>query len=496
MKLRIFKYFTLAAVLAGGLSSCKKDFGDLNVNPNSPADPSTKFLFGSAVLGTRGTVNGAAGLLYTQHMAEYIYTNESRYNIKLYDYGGIYAGPLMDLQKIINLNTDPATKGTRAVLDNGSNDNQLGHARILKAFLMLHITDRWGAVPYREALGGVDKTKPQFDSQKFIYNDLLKELKEASEQITEAMPNDALFDGNFARWKKWANSIRAIVALRMAKTEDAAIAKTAFTEAVAAGLMTGNADNAIFKYLTNQTYENPWYNNYVRQGRIDYGVSKTVVDDFMVPNNDPRLPVYSRTAGGVYKGIPYGENVQYEAGVDGALLGRAIYAQNFPLQLTTYAQMCFTMAEAALIGWIPGGDATVASWYQKGMESSMDQWSAVSTNPVVSITQAQKDAYRIQAAINIPAVNTLTTAQKLERIQTQKWLNFYMNNGYEAWAEWRRTGYPVLSPAPDAVSADKQIPRRQAYPKAELDLNGENYKAAVDAQGPDELATRLWWDRP
>ena len=72
---------------------------------------------------------------------------------------------------------------------------------------------------------------------------------------------------------------------------------------------------------------------------------------------------------------------------------------------------------------------------------------------------------------------------------------FLYNNGYEAWTEWRRTGYPVLAPAPDAVNDDKKIPRRQCYPQTENDLNKANYDAVIAAQGPDKLSTKLWWDK-
>lgn len=492
---RIHIILFTAATLAG--VSCKKDFGDINVNPNISGVASTKFLFGNAIIGLRGTFNAASGMLYPQFMSEFIYTNESRYNQKAYDFNPIYFGPLADLQRMIDMNTNADTKNTKAILDNGTNENQLGHARILKAFYMLHITDRWGDVPYKEALKGNADLQPALDPQRDIYVDLLKELKEAPLQVNAAMPNDALFDGNFTSWARWGNSLRAIAALRLSKTSEAANAKIAFQEAVAAGIMQSNGDNVIFKHLANLNFESPWYTNYVRNGRVDYGVSTTIVDK-MVAYADPRLAVYARVVPNttVYRGVPYGV-MQQNNYPDFSLLGRAIYAQNAPLQITTYAQMCFTMAEAALIGWISGGDATVADWYNKGIAASMQYWASISTNPLVAISQAQIDAYAAQAPILISATNAngLTDAQKLERIQTQKWLNFYMNNGFEAWAEWRRTGYPVLSPAPDALSLDKQIPRRQGYPVTESGLNGANYNAAVQRQGPDELATRVWWNK-
>lgn len=493
MKRNFFNYILLLTAFAGS-TGCQKDFGDLNISPNGPSSPSTRYLFGSAVVNMTG-IQAASGNLYVQYASEFEYNEESRYFNKIYTYDPIYAGPLMDLQTVIDLNTDPETKDTKVILENGSNANQLGPARILKAFLMLHITDRWGDIPYSESLKGVENVKPKFDKQRDIYNDLLKELKEASAQITAGLPNDPLFDGNAAAWKAWGNSLRAIVALRMADTEDAAIAKTAFTEAVTAGLISSNAGNAIFKYLTNSNFENPWYTNYIRQGRRDYGVSETVMN-FLVSRNDPRLPIFASKASntGTYVGIPYGKNASYTTS-DFSLFAPSIYAQNAPLQITTYAQICFTMAEAALRGWIAGGDAEVAAWYDKGVRASMDQWASVSRSPVVTITEADKLAYLALPQNALPAVNALSFNEKLDRIQSQKWINFYMNNGFEAWAEWRRTGYPVLQPAADPLSADGQIPRRQCYPTTEKDLNGDNYKAVVAAQGADELATRMWWDK-
>ena len=70
-----------------------------------------------------------------------------------------------------------------------------------------------------------------------------------------------------------------------------------------------------------------------------------------------------------------------------------------------------------------------------------------------------------------------------------------MNNGYEAWAEWRRSGYPVLAPAINPLNANGQIPRRQCYPTTEKDLNSLNYAKVLTVQGPDELSTRMWWDK-
>ena len=493
MKLISLKYITpavMVGILMTAAVSCKKDFGDMNVSPNTPSQPSTKFLFGSAVVGLAGVPNAAGGQLYVQHLAEFIYNNESRYFNREYSYNGIYTGPLMDLTRIIELNTNPETKDTKEVTDNSPNENQLGHARTLRAFLMLHMTDRWGAIPYTESLKGTENIKPKFDDQKAIYADILKELKEAPAQISTAMPNDPLFDGNWQRWKKWGNSLRAIAALRISGTEDAAAGRTAFQEAVAAGLMTSSDDDASYNYQATQAFESLWYTNY--RSRYDYGVSEVFVDKLKALA-DPRLGIFARppaNAPGTYKGVPYGMNEQYSTSAY-SLIGTVPAAQAFPSVITSYAQICFTMAEAALIGWIPGGDTEAINWYNKGITASMKKWHGLAKTTVAA---ADTTVYPLSPDVVLLPVQT--PEQKLERIQTQKWINFYLGNGYEAWAEWRRTGYPVLSPAPDAVNVGGQIPRRQCYISTERDLNTENYKAVVAAQGPDELSTRLWWDKP
>ena len=84
----------------------------------------------------------------------------------------------------------------------------------------------------------------------------------------------------------------------------------------------------------------------------------------------------------------------------------------------------------------------------------------------------------------------------LKQIGYQRWLHLY-TNGYEAWAEWRRTGYPELTPAPN--NNNTPIPRRQAYPVKEQNINGTHYQNAVKNQpglnGKDDLTGRVWWDK-
>lgn len=94
-----------------------------------------------------------------------------------------------------------------------------------------------------------------------------------------------------------------------------------------------------------------------------------------------------------------------------------------------------------------------------------------------------------------------STAVKQERILIQKWIANWML-GNEAWADYRRTGYPHLLPTPEEGNLSGGIvdnvlgARRMPYPQNEYISNSQNVQQAVSDMlgGPDNYATRIWWD--
>ncbi len=475
------KAIICSIILGVTFSSCTNDFDNINIDPNNPAEPNTALLISNAIRQLGNQNNGIAGWakdLYPQYASEIQYTSESRFQNKFYDFAAYYNGPLMDLQTVINLNSSEETSGLPYVQAGGSNTNQIAVARILKAFYFLHMTDRWGMLPYTEALMGSQALTPKYDSQESIYAGIFTELKEAVAQIDEeaAINGDILFEGDLSHWIKWANTIRMTAALHLSEVNEQ-LAQTEFTDALNAGVLESNSDNVYFRYLADFNNQNPLYNNYFVANRTDYAVSETIVD-FMNDIDDPRLPVYANPTvqGNAYIGMPYGlaqgdDNLNQETV---SLIGDKFTAQDYALPITTFAQVEFMKAEAVFRGWISG---TVLEYYQSGIEASMQQHGV--TAPATYFTQA---------GVALGANNIL------ERIISQKWLANYQANGYESWVDWRRTGFPILSPGPAPLSDHRGIPYRQAYPNTESGLNGVNYAAAVAAQGPDELSTKLWWD--
>jgi hypothetical protein len=353
---------------------------------------------------------------------------------------------------------------------------------MLKAYFFWHITDRWGDVPYSAALKGKNNFTPKYDKQKDIYDSLFLLLDQANAAIvTGNIKNDIMYGGDMARWKKFGNTIHMLMALRLSKV-DPVKGAAEFNKALTNGTMTVNTDNFAYPHLADQPNENFWYNQFTRLGRNWYAVSKPLVD-YMLPLNDPRLPVYAnKNTAGNYVGLAYGLPGSTTVVINNfSLLGSGIRLQNSPVYLVTYAQALFARAEAAKLGWITGGDATAKTNYELAIQNSILQWTGSTTGAAAYIAQ--------------PGV-LYDPATAIQQIATQRWVHLFLH-GYEAWAEWRRTGYPVLVAAPGA-NGDR-IPRREAYPLIEQSNNTLNYTAAVASfpyGGADDLNARVWWDKP
>ncbi len=474
------------SMLAPGCSKLE-DFGDTNLDPTRVSVASTRSLLTNALQNSipTATFGNTTANLYVQYLSEGPYPGGSLYSGLNFANDGWYTGPLYNLQAIIDYNSDPERMNREADPGaNGSHANQIAVARILKAFSYWHMTDRWGPIPYEEALKGSENFTPAYTAQDVIYKDLFKELKEAVAQMDNGAgpAGDIFLGGDMDAWKKFANTQRMIMALRLSKV-DPALGQQEFVDAMNAGVITSNADNMLYSFVAGDPNNfNPWYNNYSVSFRNDFALSKTM-DDFMDPLDDPRLPVYGEVLpSGEVVGLRYGSNQAVNIPNAYSRIGDYFRGQGSPAAVFTYAQVLFSMAEAAHRNWIPGGDAAAMDYYYDGIAASWEQYGVY-------------DATEFASYIGKPAV-AYSPANAVERIITQKWVHLYLN-GYEAWAEWRRTGYPALQPAPDYVSSANAIPRRQAYGTNERLVNKTNYEAAVTALGgPDNLYTRIWWDKP
>lgn len=492
---------------------------DYNINPapNVGSFANTSQLFTNALLNSSAyngpnspaaTINSVHDLTisaqvpgyYVQWIMQSQYPEDANYQATNFDWNGYYVGPLQDLQTIINLNTGE-TAGDARVTANGSNKNQLAVARILKAWYFSIVTDRWGDVPYTEALKL--NFNPKYDKQQDIYTDLFKELREASAQFDggAAVKGDILFNGDAAKWKIFANSLRMVLALRLSKANPTQ-GRTEFVAAYgdAAGFVNDNSKNLSYTYLNNSNFRSPWNSDF--ETRDDWGVSDVFIN-WLVNTNDKRLTAYAQpNASGQYRGIPYGYNrdqlITWTGSNDYSRMGTKIigytltsagrslisYAPS-PGNIFTAAQMWLSVAEANALGWV-GSAADVATSYAAAVKASWDQWG-------VTYTPTELAAYLAGAQTTVIGL----TGEPLMRVLgQQKWTTVYPN-GWEGWSEWRRTNYPVLTPSAAALNDSKRIPIRNAYPLNEPILNGVNYRAqtATMPGGVDTHDVPVWWDK-
>ena len=277
-------------------TACQTDLTGINVNPNSPTTAPAGALFTNATVTTIGRFNGSFNTLsmtslFAQHIAQVQYVDEDRGHIRSTTidalYAGIYVGELEDYAKVIGL-------GKAAI-----SPNTWAPALVMQSWGFQNMTDLWGDIPYSQALAGDagGSLTPKYDAQKDIYYGLLASLTSASAALKTAPATDAglgsadvIFQGDGSKWQKFANSLRARLALRMSKA-DPAKAATELAAAFAAGVMTSNSDNAMMAWPGDGVFDNPWAANFGT--RDDHRMSKTLLDT-MNALNDPRVAVYAQ----------------------------------------------------------------------------------------------------------------------------------------------------------------------------------------------------------
>ncbi len=519
MRQTILALVLLSAVVFG-MSSCDKGFEQVNQNPVLATNLDPVYLFSNAQFGSAFSTIDYQMEIVQQVVTPYTGVREGGNHNIVYDpnsnitfnmlftgstSNGVGSGPVKLLTDVINqTSTVPARS------------NLYNMARILRAFNFQILVDSYGDVPYGQAGKGYIQSinLPVYDDQKVIYDDLLKEVSEATKALNAAKgteTGDLFYKGSIPQWKKLGNSLLLRLAMRYTKI-DAAKAKQYAAMAVDAangGVMQSNADNAYLVF--NATFNHPNANLYQGTERANFYVGKPFVD-YLKGTNDPRLQFIAvkyaipanplATAGAENTnpadqiGMPYGYNESTIANAPGfpgktgaafnySQLNRRTVAKTDATEFfITNAQTQLLLAEAAFRGYISG---TPASLYEAGVRAHMDQMKQFDASAVISTGAA--DAYM--------TANPYSTAKALEQINSQYWVASFLN-GAEAWANFRRSGFPALTanPYPSADPAVKgDFIHRLVYPVREVSVNTVNLNAAIARQGPDNLATRVFWDK-
>jgi hypothetical protein len=417
--------------------------------------------------------NMDASLLFVQYWSKIQYTDPDRYIYassafeELWSTG--YAKSIVNLNQIIKIG------------DAQGNTNYKGVALVLRSWTFSLLTEAYGNVPYKQAANIDQYLTPAYDAQKDVYFALLDDLKAAQTALDpsgKAIAGDVIYGNNIASWKKFANSLRFRIALRIADREPAK-AKQVLADIQAEGgsYISSNAETAQFTYIDSPN-QNPVSNLF--DTRDDYRISKTIVDKLFALN-DPRLSIYAAPTQDAtpqkYVGLPNGLLVGDASNygfTKTSKPGTYFRAPHAPAVILSYAESLFDRAEAAARGFTT---EDAASLYGQAVTAALAQY---------SIASADIATYLAQPTVKYDASNYKKS------IGEQKWLALF-GQGLEGWTEWRRLDYPQLQPAV-AGTLNGKIPVRFIYPGTEQSLNKTNYQSAVAAQGADALTTKLWFD--
>ena len=502
----------LGAVLAVSmlmLTSCDAGFEELNVNPTqaSQVDPNFKLTNIQVRISGERYENWRTNLIYSSVMIQHFATLPTYWAGDKYTYIGSYSAAMWD-RYYPNI-----AKQIEDLLEQTSenpDDANLYHITQIVRVIMYHrMTDLYGDIPYSEAgRGFIDGiTQPKYDQQADIYADMLAKLEAAATSLNGSLASfgngDLIYQGDVDKWKKLANSLMLRLGMRMVKVDPGA-AQSWVTKAIAGGTMASNEDIAYVPHNDPSGWRNG--NGQVFRADGSPRLSKFFVD-WMVERNDPRLYVYGILPAGATEpiGMPNGkitggsdpvngiendpswvpcpDGVTEDCGMNRYMRPNPmIQGEDDPMFFMTYAEVELLKAEAAVRGWHSGDAAT---HYANGVRAAMDY--LVMYDPNAAISSADIDAYL--------AANLYDASMGMKQINEQIWAAVLLNE-YEAYANWRRTGYPELTPVnfPGNVTGG-QIPRRLRYREAEAVANPEHYSAAVSTQGADEFTTRMWWDK-
>jgi hypothetical protein len=457
-------------------ASCKKTL-DVNTDPNNPTDVPTTVLLPAAEVNLAYTLGGNASRYtgaFIQHYGghrgqpleygQYNFSPSSSDNF----WSSMYAGVLRDLKAVV--------EKSRA-----SGDSMyVGVSQILMAHTFGVLTDLYGDIPFSDALNGVNSIAPKYDKQENIYPALITLIEAGVSNVKSNVgkkpaTDDVIYNGTMASWEKYGNSLKLRLLNHLSKVQPNAAGDFLATNPA---LISSNAETAKVTFGTVQSNANPMHSFDILSGRKDMAVASTIVNK-MKALDDPRIPKYffpvkSGANAGQYIGnVPGGDND--DAGeTKFSRTGPAFASISSPVILLSYSEVQFIVAEVRL--------------RQNNILAATTAYNNAITADFLFVgnTAAEATAFLAKPAVAFDG--------SLSRLMEQKWIVMFQAP-YESWTDWRRTGFPVLTPA--AINFTQGvIPRKLPYPQFEINLNRASLEAGPGVPVPFEsLKQKVWWDK-
>ncbi|MDN5215522.1 SusD/RagB family nutrient-binding outer membrane lipoprotein [Fulvivirgaceae bacterium BMA12] len=543
--MKSLKYIFLVVLLVGGSVGCDEGFDEMNVNPNTVTTAEVNHLFTYALNQTTGS-----GVDYLKYWSNFIYhyhwfnqVTGRGSNNELIELNTIWTDENLwgkffgtGMQELVQIQKqiDDLPEDQRAL-----NANRYALPLIVKVYKAHELVDVYGDIPYSDAFKGRLTTdpvfKPLYDTQEAVIDQMLSDLKSAKDMIDVSIDDafnyndaDIWFDGDLTKWKKFANSLRLRIAMRLSEVNPSKAGQV-ITEILsdADGVMESNDDSFLFEHHADGRFVGA--RGYIDQGDTKFAGEPVV--DFMYDNADPRLRIYyfeneytpelCADLGLTYNARRfYGGPSSPDEIADNQILFRERSPENGIYdtlsrvnprffdnrvdghtgqaydQFLNYAEVCFLKAEAAVRGFTSDDPQT---WYENGIRASIETQFFIAEQAGVEnwvpLAANEIDDYIASADVAWDA------GKGLELIMVQSWLNSF-KDAILTWNNWKRTGFPNenTTPAMRPLHSNGtllEIPTRYRYPDGELVTNETNLTQAIDRQGGTAFNTlygRVWWD--
>lgn len=466
----------MMALSFAALLSCKKNL-DINKDPNNFTDVPANLILPSAQVQLAYSLGGDVSRLtgnFVQHYAGH--RNQpleyNQYDVNPASTDGLwtsfYSVVLRDLKAVLDKSRETG------------DSMYVGISQILMAESFGVLTDLYGDIPFSEALQDDKVLTPKYDAQQAIYPALISMIEAGVANVKSAKgikpgSDDLIYGGNMTQWEKFGNSLKLRLLNHLSKKQPGASAAFLNTNPA---LITSNSDNATLVFGESSSNANPIYGFDELSGRKDMAVASTLVEK-MKQLADPRIPkffnpVLNGTLAGQYFGnVPGGDEDDSGESLY-SREGSAYASSNSPVFFISAAEVQFIIAE---IRFRENKNAEALAAYNAAITADFQFLGLAGDAP---------------AFIAKPTVMYNNT---LQRIMEQKWITMFQGP-YEAWTDWRRTGFPALTPAV-VNRTNNIIPRRIPYPQLEINLNRSSLEAGPGVPVPIEaLKQRVWWDAP
>lgn len=480
MNLNKIKVLGIVALLLA-TTSCDKNFGTINTNPNGLEKVQPKSLLAPAITKVVSYNMNRSQRITNELMQVTVNMGDGegkifRYEIRTSEADYLWNNWFLQIKNF---------KDVYKFAEDLDQKNYMGVSLICQAWVFSMLTDTYGDIPYYQASQAQEGNfMPKFDSQEEIYDQIIQQLDKANNLLKNSAnldgTSDPIYGGNIQLWRKFANSLQLRLLLRISnKNVDKAsqkINEIVETNSTNYPLIENNTESAILKWTGVSPYVSPfnaWRN-------ADWYTPKLA--SFFVDNlneaGDPRLQKWATAIDGEYQGIPSGYAIGNPPTAKSTF---PLSLMNDPLlgNILNYSEVQFILAEAALKGWISSKSAK--EYYENAATEAIKLWGYEVPSDYLNreiIAWNDNDSF----------------SKKMNQIHIQKYYSLFFTD-LQSWFEYRRSGYPILPIGPGHLN-NGIMPARLNYPVYIQSSNKINYQEAVRLQGPDNINTLVWWQKP